>query len=114
MGFWTGLLLFLLSLHLFLKNFFSSKDEEGKGAALVNWKLNILIIGMLIFYAGILERLGFLLGVFILISVLFAVSKTMKWYVIVGSALLIAVASHILFSVLLRIGLPLGVLSFLR
>jgi putative tricarboxylic transport membrane protein len=114
MGFWTGILLFVLSLHLFLKNLLFSKGEEGKGTALVNWKLNVLIIGMLIFYAVILERLGFLLGVFTLISVLFAASKTMKWYIIVGSALLIAVASHILFSVLLRIGLPLGVLSFLR
>jgi putative tricarboxylic transport membrane protein len=114
MSFWIGVLLFVLSLHFLLKNLFFFKGEAGKAAVLINWRLNILIIGMLIFYAVTLERLGFIVSVFILISMLFAVSKTMKWYMVVGGAMLIAFASHILFSVLLRIRLPLGVLSFLR
>lgn len=115
MGFLTGAILFLLSLHLFLKNLFFSKNETGMGTAfLINWKLNLLIIGMLIFYAATLEKIGFVLDTFLLISILFAVSKIMKWYVIMGSAMAIAIASYILFSILLGIGLPLGALNFLR
>jgi len=114
MGLCTGVTLFILSGYLFLKNLFFPKDKAAKGASLINWKQNLMILGMLIFYVVTLERLGFIIAIFLLISVLFAVSKTMKWYVIVGVSLSIAFASFSIFSVILGIQLPLGVLNFLR
>ncbi len=114
MGFYTGVTLFILSFYLFIKNMFFPRDKAVKGAALINWKQNLLIIGMLFFYVLTLERLGFIIAIFLLISVLFAVSKTMKWYVIIVVSLSIAFASFSIFSVMLGIQLPFGMLSFLR
>lgn len=114
MGFGTGGVLFLLSLHLFLKNLFSSKREAIEKAVFRNWKVNAGVLCLLIFYALFLEKLGFVLDVFIVLSLLFAISKNMKWYVIIGSSVLISLGSYILFSVLLGIGLPTGVLNFLK
>jgi hypothetical protein len=114
MGFGTGGVLFLLSLHLFLKNLFSSKGEAVEGEVLKNKKVNIWILCSLIFYALFLERLGYVLDLFIVLSLMFAISKNMKWYVIIGSSVLISLGSYILFSVLLGIGLPTGVLNFLK
>jgi len=114
MGFYTGVILFILSCYLFLKNLFSPKDKAANNVILVNWKQNLLILGVLIFYVLTLERLGFIIAMFLLISVLFAVSKTMKWYVIVVVSLSIAFASFSIFSIMLGIQLPLGMLSFLR
>jgi hypothetical protein len=114
MSFGTGGVLFLLSLHLFLKNLFSSKGETVEGEVLKNKKVNIWILCSLIFYALFLERLGYVLDLFIVLSLMFAISKNMKWYVIIGSSVLISLGSYILFSVLLGIGLPTGVLNFLK
>ena len=114
MGLLTGALLFGISLHLLLKNWFLAIDEGGRKVAFPNLKLNLLVMGAMFFYALTLERLGFVISVFILLSVLLAVSKTLKWHVIVGTSMLVTFAGYILFSMLLGIGLPLGVLSFLR
>jgi len=114
MCFGTGGILFLLSLHLFLKNLFFSKGEAIEGEAFKNKKVNLWILGSLIFYTLFLERLGYVLDLFIVLLLLFAISKTMKWYVIVGSSILIAVGSYVLFSTFLGIGLPTGVLNFLK
>ena len=114
MGFITGGLIFLLSLHLFLKNLFFSKEEAVERVILRNWKVNAVVLSLLFFYVLFLEKLGFVLSAFIVISLLFAISKHMKWYVAVGSSILISIVSHILFSGFLGIGLPIGLLKFLR
>jgi hypothetical protein len=114
MGFWTGGLIFLFSLHLFLKNLLAPKEEILERPVLRNKKVTIWILCSLIFYAFFLEKLGYILDLFIVLSSLFAISKTMKWYTILGSSLFISFCSFILFSVLLGIALPVGILKFLK
>ncbi len=114
MGFGTGGILFLLSLHLFLKNLFFPNRETLEGPILKNKKINVSILSALIFYALFLERLGYILDLFLVLLFLFAISKTMKWYAIIGTSILISLGSYLLFSTFLNIGLPLGVLKVLR
>jgi|MudIll2142460700_1097286.scaffolds.fasta_scaffold572524_2 hypothetical protein len=114
MSFGIGGLLFLLSAYLFLKNLFLAK-REGVGSAIFrNKKVNIFVLGSLIFYALFLEILGFLVDSFLVLSLLFAVSRSLKWYSIIVISFLISVVSYILFSKILNVGLPAGVLYFLR
>lgn len=114
MCFWTGGLLFLLSAYLFLKNLFFVKIEVVERSILKNKKVNIFVLGSLIFYALFFEKLGFLLDSFIVLSLLFSISRTLKWYSIIAISFLIAVGSYILFSKILNIGLPIGVLYLLK
>lgn len=114
MGFGTGGILFLLSLHLFLRNLFAPTEGTVGKAVLRNKKVTTFILCTLIFYALFLEKIGFILDLFILLILLFSISKTMKWYTIIGSSIVIAFGSFILFSKILGIGLPLGILNFLR
>ena len=114
MCFGTGGFLFLLSAYLFLKNLFFAKSEVVERAILKNKKVNIFVLGSLIFYALFFEKLGFLVDSFIVLSLLFAVSRSLKWYSIIVISFLISVVSYILFSRILNVGLPVGVLSFLK
>lgn len=112
MGFGTGGILFLLSLHLFLKSLFSRNEGGAKDPYPKNMKITSLILSALIFYALFLERLGFILDSFLVFSFLFAISRTMKWYVSIACSLSLALGSYVLFAVFLGIGLPRGVLNF--
>lgn len=114
MGFTTGGILLLLSLHLFVKSLCSRERGGARDPRPKNATVPLAIVGSLVVYAVLLEPLGFILDSFLLVSFLFAVSRTMKWYVVVASSLSLVLGSYLLFAVLLGVGLPAGVLNVLR
>jgi putative tricarboxylic transport membrane protein len=105
MPFVIGLLLLLVSLlfvaQLLLKT--HGKGEIGSEAEAPSptgfWKISILL-GSLIAYELLLEKLGYPIGTFLLLSLLLRVTGSKKWIVTLASSVLISLTSYFLFNFL--------------
>ena len=110
--FYTAILLGLLALISLLQTL-----KESKGPASEIWggiqlgKLAILL-GTLFLYVFLLERLGFLLGTFLLLLVLFRIVEPYGWKTILLSSLLTIGGTYLFFVILLESRLPRGFLGF--
>ena len=109
--FWSGLVLALLSLMLFTNSLreAASEAQEIKGT---NWPKISLILASLVLYASFLERMGFVLTTFVLLSFLLGLSEGRKWLRILGIASAAALGSFALFELWLKIRLPKGLFGF--
>ena len=76
----------------------------------LKWRYAILVIGILAFYGLVLDKLGFVLSTFLLMSGLFAIGKVRFWVSIV-SGLVATIVSLVLFRYLLGVELPRGILA---
>ena len=110
--FYTAILLGLLALISLLQTL-----KESEGSASEIWggiqfgKLTILL-GTLFLYVFLLERLGFLLGTFLLLLVLFRIVEPYGWKTILLSSLLTIGGMYLFFVILLESRLPRGFLGF--
>jgi putative tricarboxylic transport membrane protein len=110
--FYTAILLGLLALISLLQTL-----KESKGPASEIWggiqlgKLAILL-GTLFLYVFLLDRLGFLLGTFLLLLVLFRIVEPYGWKTILLSSLLTIGGTYLFFVILLESRLPRGFLGF--
>jgi putative tricarboxylic transport membrane protein len=110
--FYTAILLGLLALISLLQTL-----KESKGPASEIWggiqfgKLAILL-GTLFLYVFLLDRLGFLLGTFLLLLVLFRIIEPYGWKTVLVSSLLTIAGTYFFFVILLESRLPRGFFGF--
>lgn len=109
--FWSGLILAVLSLVLFTDSLRegAAEAEESKGT---NWVKISLVLASLVLYAVFLEKLGFVVTTFVLLSFLLGLSEDKKWPRVLGVAIAAALGSFAVFELWLRIRLPKGIFGF--
>lgn len=109
--FWSGLILVILSLITFAEALRSEEDATPEIAA-KNWRKIVLVLLALLLYAFFLERLGFFLMTFLLLSFLLASIEGIRWGRSLGVASAAAAGCYAIFELWLKIRLPHGIFSF--
>lgn len=110
-----GIVLFLLSLLFVLQTILKREgpsSAEGSPWSGVQWQQVPATLAVLLAYAILLQRLGYLICTWILMTFLLwdrAVKR--KHYVVIAS-LAVTVVTYVIFKGLLKIRLPVGVLGF--
>jgi putative tricarboxylic transport membrane protein len=108
--FWSGLVLVILALIVLAESIHSSEDTRGTGQ--LNWTKIALVLLSLLLYAFFLERLGFVLTTFVLLSFLLGCIEDRNWVKSLGTAGAAALASYAVFELWLQIRLPKGFFGF--
>ncbi|MGH7798455.1 MAG: tripartite tricarboxylate transporter TctB family protein [Candidatus Binatia bacterium] len=109
--FWSGLVLVILALIVLAESVRSSEDTAG-GMGQMNWTKIALVLLSLLLYAFFLERLGFVLTTFVLLSFLLGCIEDTHWLRSIGIAGAAALASYAIFELWLEIRLPKGFFGF--
>jgi putative tricarboxylic transport membrane protein len=109
--FWSGLILVILSLVVLADSVRSSEDTVREMEEL-NWAKIALVLLSLLLYAFFLERLGFVLTTFVLVSFLLSCIEGTNWVRSFGVASAAALASFAIFELWLKIRLPKGIFRF--
>ena len=109
--FWSGLLLVILSLVVFTD---SARTPAETAAEIVEmkWTKIALVLLSLLLYAFCLERLGFVLTTFILVSFFLGCIEDINWLRSLGVACATALATYAMFELWLKIRLPKGLFGF--
>ncbi len=114
-GFWpmaAGLFLGGLSILNLLKSLLSKATEPEKVSAQKRWKALVLVVAALLAYAATMDYIGYLLGTFLLLVILFRAVEPQKWLVSIGGSALIALGTYAIFEVWLRSQLPRGIWGY--
>jgi putative tricarboxylic transport membrane protein len=109
--FWSGLILVILSFIVLVDSVRSSEDtvhEMGE----MKWAKIALVLMSLLLYAFFLERLGFVLTTFVLLSFLLGWIERTNWVRSLEVASAAALASYAIFELWLKIRLPKGIFGF--
>ena len=109
--FWSGSILGLLSLMLFTGSLRDASTEAQQISG-TNWTKLSLVLVSLVLYGFFLERLGFVLTTFALLSFLLGLSEEKKWPRMLGVASGAALGGFALFELWLKIRLPKGIFGF--
>jgi putative tricarboxylic transport membrane protein len=109
--FWSGLILVVLSL-LALAESLRDGEEANPGMGALNWRKIVLVLLALLLYAFFLERLGFVVTTFLLLSFLLALIEGAHWGRSLGIASAAAAGSFAIFELWLKIRLPHGIFGF--
>ena len=109
--FWSGVILVLLSLVALAESLRGDNDATAEISA-INWRKVALVILALVLYAFLLERLGFVLTTFLLLSFLLAFIEDKYWGRSLGVAGAAALGSFAIFELWLKIRLPHGIFGF--
>ena len=109
--FWSGLILVLLSLVALVESLRGGEDATAEISA-INWRKVTLVLLALVLYAFFLERLGFVLTTFLLLSFLLALIQETHWGRSLGVAGAAALGSFAIFELWLKIRLPHGIFGF--
>lgn len=109
--FWSGLIMAILALTL-LADWLRGAGEEDQEFGRTNWPKIFVVLTVLVLYGLLLEKLGFILSTFALLSFLLTMSDETKWPSIFTVASAAAVISFAIFDLWLKIKLPKGILGF--
>jgi putative tricarboxylic transport membrane protein len=109
--FWSGLVLMILSLIVLTDSVRSSEDTVRR-ISKMNWPKITLVLFSLLLYAFFLERLGFVLTTFVLMSFLLGCIEGTGWFRSLGVASAAALTSYAMFELWLKIRLPKGIFGF--
>jgi putative tricarboxylic transport membrane protein len=109
--FWSGLILVFLSLLDFAHSL-RSTEEMVQERAKMDWVKIALVILSLMLYAFFLERLGFVVTTFVLLSFLLGWIERTRWTRSLGIASAAALGSFAIFELWLKIRLPKGIFGF--
>jgi putative tricarboxylic transport membrane protein len=110
--FYTAILLGLLALISLLQTL---KESEGSASEIwggIQFGKLAILLGTLFLYVFLLDRLGFLLGTFLLLLVLFRIVEPYSWKIVLFSSLLTTAATYFFFVILLESRLPRGLWGF--
>jgi putative tricarboxylic transport membrane protein len=109
--FWLGLMLVMLSLAALAE---SLRSSEGivRETREINWVKIALVLLSLLLHAFFLERLGFVLTTFLLLSFLLGWIEQVNWTRSLGVATAAALGSFAIFELWLKIRLPKGIFGF--
>jgi len=86
------------------------RETQAVWAADTNWGKIIMTLGALITYILLLEKLGYLLGTFLLMLFLFKNIEPQKWIIAILASLVAVLLSYLIFNVWLQCQFPEGVL----
>ena len=109
--FWSGLVLIILSLIVFADAVRSS-EATVQAIPEINWPKIALVLFSLLLYAFFLERLGFVLTTFALMSFLLGCIQGTGWLRSLGIAGAAVLTSYAMFELWLKIRLPKGIFGF--
>jgi len=109
--FWSGLILVILSL-IVLADSVRSSEDTVRVLPKINWPKIALVLFSLLLYAFFLERLGFVLTTFVLMSFLLGCIEGTGWFRSLGVASAAALTSYAMFELWLKIRLPKGIFGF--
>ena len=116
--FGAGIILSILSLVLFVRNFASKNDEKKALWKGLQWPVGIKLMIALFAYALVLRWLGFLLATFLLMLFLFKGLAPQKWRIAFLLSIITIGLTYLIFGVFLETQVPEGVLekmiSYLR
>ena len=101
----------ILSL-IVLANALRSSEDAVREMGEMNWAKIALVLLALLLYAFFLERLGFVLTTFVLMSFLLGCIEGTNWVRSAGVAAAAALASYAIFELWLKIRLPKGLFGF--
>jgi putative tricarboxylic transport membrane protein len=110
--FYTAILLGLMALISLLQTL---KESEGSASEIwggIQFGKLAILLGTLFLYVFLLDRLGFLLGTFLLLLVLFRIVEPYSWKIVLFSSLLTTAATYFFFVILLESRLPRGLWGF--
>ena len=111
MIFGTATVLGILALIQVLRALLSRVREETAPEKIHLWRI-AAVTGANVLYIVALERVGFLLCTFLLLTFLLQVYERGKWVWAVGGAAATSLVTYVLFSKLLQLNLPKGLLPF--
>jgi putative tricarboxylic transport membrane protein len=106
--FYAGIILGTFSLALVSLGFLRHPKE---GTSWESWGRILLVVLAIFGFTLLLEKFGFLPSTFLFICFLLRVVEKRGWGFSVGVALLVALASYVVFDVLLKAQLPAGLLE---
>jgi putative tricarboxylic transport membrane protein len=109
--FWLGLILVILSFAALAESLRSS-EEIVQETREMNWVKITLVLLSLLLYAFFVERLGFVLTTFLLLSFLLGWIERANWTRSLGVATAAALGSFAIFELWLKIRLPKGIFGF--
>jgi putative tricarboxylic transport membrane protein len=109
--FWLGLILVILSLAALAESL-RSPEEIVQETREMNWIKITLVLLSLLLYAFFLERLGFVLTTFLLLTFLLGWIERASWTRSLGVSTAAALGSFAIFELWLKIRLPKGIFGF--
>jgi putative tricarboxylic transport membrane protein len=112
MVFGTAGVLGLLALHQFIKSLLSQKRKAEQASKKIHRGRIGSVIGANIIYIFLLQPVGYLLCTFLLLCFLFQIREKGKWVSAVGGAALTSFLSYLVFSRILQLNLPRGLIPF--
>ena len=111
--FGAGIIMGCLCLGLYLK---AARTRLGKGEESwyveARWKKLILILAILLSYALILDRLGYVISTFLMLFFLFRFVEVQRWPITIAGSLIVSLASYGVFDKWLKMQLPKGIWGF--
>ena len=109
-SFWSGVILGILTILMLVQSIWLDKaDRAGEKKERIEWRAVFLSIGALFVSILIFERFGFIISAFLLVGFLLKCIERKGWFVTLLTSLLMTLASHYIFKVLLQAELPKGV-----
>jgi len=115
MPFVMGLVMTALAIALFLESYFEMKNKPLLKVSLwsdVYWKRVVYIAVIMLAYAILLPKLGYLLDTFLMMVFLLKSGAPIKWPTAIVVGALTAGFSYVLFGIWLSVSFPRGVLTF--
>jgi putative tricarboxylic transport membrane protein len=108
--FWVGILMAIFSISLWFLA--GSREPISAHAKFLSgerrWISVILTTCLLFAFAYWIETLGFIISTFLLLLFLFRVIGHQKWWAVFTGTVLVTLAAHILFKVIMKVQLPVG------
>jgi putative tricarboxylic transport membrane protein len=110
MPFLSGVAIIFFSVTGFLFASIRKKQGEGWSNSMQNlqWKNSLVVLASLSIYVLLLERLGFLISTALFMAFLLRTFALYRWHLVIGGAILTAIASYALFKIWLEVQLPIG------
>jgi putative tricarboxylic transport membrane protein len=112
MPFLLGMLLMPVSLYILMRSLFGKGREietEKMKLGEINWTRSCVVLSALLAYAIVLERLGFLIATFLLLSILFRAVGVNRLVNALGAAVITVLVTYFLFNSL-NMRFPPGIL----
>jgi putative tricarboxylic transport membrane protein len=104
-----GIVISILSIIVFFQSKVKTKEVSGESFFIIKSLIKILYtIGILIVYALVLERLGFIITTFIVMLFIFKQIARASYFIGILESLITTGICYYIFSILLKISLPRG------
>ncbi len=112
--FFAGLILAVLSLALFFSSFRDGADRNSLRSLWSGLEFGkvFYVLLLLVAYVFLLKPLGFLIGTFLLLALLFRVKGSYRFKTVLLMSLFVTAGSYLIFEIWLQAQLPKGLFGF--